>query len=246
MPQAHSINFAKNIAMAKISRKGVGFIDFVRIALGVALFMVSCSIVGKVYDSAKGGVGAQSSEKLANQLNSLSLGEAPQVLLTLDKESAIVGFSKNTADFRCVGCPKELRTGGNRYAYTIQKPAVPECTAKPCVCFCSRPTSAGIENTQTIELYKLTCKSFTCTSLSTDIPSFTSLEKAFPAATLGEREYPYWQNGFFFARSDSISNGVRMNSQQQITAYLESNALGKDTFSNACPRLPCVQDAPSP
>ena len=231
------------------SKKGLIIEALIRTVIAVILVVVVLNI-GKNAGEAAGLWGTSQSMKslgnLADKLNSPDLkdGDSRQEFITLDKGTALIGFSKNTKEFKCYGCQQVY---GSAFSdkllyYSIDKPSNRECAVNACICACSKDFALGaISDTQT----KINCGSFSCRTLNDDLPSRISLEDALKNRNIQIASYPYWENGFFFARRGSAEtplNGMMPpNDAIKITVYIEKKQINNNAFVAACPMAPCIQ-----
>lgn len=235
-----------------------------RIVIALVLLFAAFSIGKKVANLVFGGnnEAIDSFNQLTKDINSLQLGTnedyaGKQTFISLDSGSAIVGFSRNTQEFRCYGCEAALGSATSYSTveqgpifYSITKPPNQECNDKPCACFCKKDFKKGELAGGKIEI---TCGSFVCSSLNTDIYSRISLEGALRNNNIQLATYPYWENGFFFNRrklpntnSNMISNGMTIpNDERKLLIGIEKKKVDGQTYAAACMDLPCIQDIPN-
>lgn len=236
-----------------------------RIILALILLFAAFSIGKKVAGVIFGKSETMDSfNQLTKDINSLQLDSNEELVrkptfISLDSGSAIVGFSRNTQEFRCYGCEAALGSSTSYRTveqgpifYSIQKPSNQECNDKPCVCFCKKDFKKGELAGDKIEI---TCGSFVCGSLNTDIYSRISLEGALRNNGITLGAYPYWENGFFFNRrqlpntnANMISNGMTIpNDERKLTISIEKKRVSNQVYVAACMGdLHCIQDALTP
>src|SRR3989338_1727707 len=224
------------------NKKAIIVEALMRIIIMIILIVLVVNIiykVGRQIGIFGGGVGQESFENLVNEINLLSEAESKQAILYMDEGTAVIGFSKNTKEFRCYGCPQAFLS--NAILYSIQKPSNNDCQDKPCICLClygliSSPLS-GSES-------KINCERFSCRTLKQDIVPKISLEGALKKRNVQLASYPYWENGFLFVRikdPETPSNGMPPNSIGRTTLFIEKKKINQENYVGACPLFPCIQ-----
>ena len=198
--------------------------------------------------------------QLAKDMNALQLDGnrnfiSKETFIYLDKGSAIVGFSKNAKEFRCYSCeesnseyqPDMILTNIIFYSYSIDKPFNQECNDKPCICFCKKDFIKGELDGDQI---KITCGSFVCSSLDTDIYIRIPLQEALKSNGINLALPPYWENGFFFNRAklpktypNTMSNGMMFpNYESKLKIGIEKKKINNQIYVAACMKLPCLPE----
>lgn len=230
------------------NRKGLVVEALMRIIIAIVLIVIVFKIGKNVAEAVFGGSDAlKSFENLANEINDLKDDEGKQALLSLDEGNAVIGFSKNSKEFRCYGCEQVygLLSSPNLLFYSIKKLSNEQCNDKSCICMClknlKKEDYIGDES-------KVSCESFSCRSIKEDIYNKVSLENALKKKGIGTSgyKYPYWENGFYFVRrknTDTPLNGmIPPNDIRKITLFIEKKNIGSTTYVAACPELPCIQE----
>jgi len=227
------------------NRKGLIIEALMRIIIMVVLVVIVFNIGKKVAEAAFGGNDAlQSLENLVNDMNSLEEGRSTQAILSMDEGEAIIGFSKNANEFKCYGCQQATITGytSSILYSSITKPSNKECSNSACICACFKSTL----NKEPSGNFKINCESISCKSLKFDLPKKISLEMASKSQNRNILTYPYWENGFFFVRSNvgksTPLNGMPYNFDRKITSYIEKKLVNNEILVAACPLAPCVQE----
>ena len=169
---------------------------FAGIIISTILFFVVLGIGKVAFDAYFGGSQAiKSLNDFTVELNSQEFknGEIRQTFLSLEKGMAVIGFSRNTQDFRCYGCPQGYSE--NLLYYSINKPTNQECDNKPCVCLCKKDLK--IEATIG-DGTKVACGNFICRGLNNDIINKISLESNLREKNIQFQNYPYWEKWLLF------------------------------------------------
>ncbi len=221
-----------------LKRKGLTDEALVLIVISV-IALVSVLWIGKnVVNAFIGDPSAESFNNLLSQFSSLKEGEARPILLSLSANSAIVGFSTEGKEFRCIGC--NLRMSGNRFYLFITKPSYPECTSKPCSCLLKGISIGSIQKLGNEEAQQIKYGTATCQSLNSDIPQKIDLKGAYTGTPVNP---PYWENGFFFVNSKDTSNVGYLrkpSDTQKSQIFIELKILNSKNYAAACPQLPCI------
>ena len=228
------------------NKRGIVIEALLRIIIMVVLVVVVFNIGKNVAEAFFGSSDAlQSVENLANELNSNSFqnDERRQSFLSLEKGTAIIGFSKNAKDFRCYTCPQIYAVSEESLPYySIDKPSNAECNGKACICACLKGFAS---TTKSDTESKVTCKSFSCKALNYDLPNKISLEDALKSRNIQIAIYPYWENGFFFVRwggAETPSNGMGTPADiRKITIFIEKKQANGEMLVAACPAAPCIK-----
>ena len=169
-----------------------------RIIIMIILVVIVVNIiykVGRQIGIFGGGIGQESFENLVNEINSLSEAESKQAILYMDEGTAVIGFSQNTKEFKCYGCPQAFSP--TPFYYSIQKPSNNECRDSPCMCLCVADLISGpLSGSES----KINCRLYSCRALKENIAPRISLETALKKRNVQLANYPYWENGFFFVR----------------------------------------------
>ena len=223
-----------------MNKKAIVVEALMRIIIAVVLVVIVFNIGKKVALAIFGGGDAlQSFENLAQEINSFRGIESKQTFLSMDEGTAVIGFSKNTKEFRCYGCPQAFSP--TPFYYSIQKPSNDNCNGKPCMCLCLKGLkSSPLSGSES----KVTCDSFSCQTLTEDISPKISLESSLKKRNIQLENYPYWENGFFFVRrgnAETPLNGMPSNDIRKITLFIEKKTAGNNVYVGACPTSPCIQ-----
>ncbi|MBI1934895.1 hypothetical protein HYS31_00495 [Candidatus Woesearchaeota archaeon] len=181
-------------------------------------------------------------ENLANKLNAddFKVNEGKPAFILLNDKTAVIGFSKNSKEFRCHNCG----VGTVETYLSVKKPSNEECDNKPCMCLCS----SGLDSEPESDVgTNIKCKEFSCETLMNDITPKIELKDTLNK--IYKRElgyeypppYPYWENGFFFVRDTSLKilSGIPKGKDRRITIAIEKENLGSVDYVAVCPELPC-------
>ena len=227
-------------------KKGFALEALLRTTIAVVLAYIAIFHIGKPAAEAAFGSNdaSQSFDRFVNEINSLQEGPGKQSLVALDEGTAVIGFSKNTKEFKCHVCQTVYgQAYSELYYYSINKPSNPECSDKACACLCVKgltiDQSSGTER-------KINCGQFSCRTLNKDIDIVAkiSLEDALKKRGVSIATFPYWENGFFFVRRKNPStplNGMPPNDARDITLFIEKKRLNQELYVGVCPSLPCIQ-----
>ena len=138
-------------------KKGLGFEGLVRIVAAVFAISTGIFLLYKFGGAALEASGfnlklsEQTFENLVKDLNSedFKIGDSKQKFLNLDKDTAIIGFSKNM-NYECHRCyatqlcpscpPPSLRP---EITARFSRPNTEECKDSACLCLCQKLFSAG-------------------------------------------------------------------------------------------------------
>ena len=226
------------------NKKGLVIEALIRTVIAVVLVVVVLNI-GKNAGEAAGLWGTSQSlkslENLADKLNSPDLkdGDSRQELISMDKATAIIGFSKGY-DYECYGCggdPKDKLTA------KFNRPQNIECKDSSCLCVCLEglPKIRGGQ-----QILEITCSKLQCRKLDTDIITKIELgeliEKKYGS---GNRKFSSWQGGFLIARdtgeADAAISGLPQNLRNTITLTIEKRSVSGIPFIGVCPGFPCIK-----
>ncbi len=236
----------------KTNKKAIMITEaLMRLMIAIVLLFIVFKIGKQVVYALFGGSNSiQSFEKLVEEMNSIKGYENPkEILLSMDKETAVVGFSKNSEEFQCKGC-KDTSFG----IYFIKKPYNEECKNEPCICLC-RGLTLGNDPDRMDET-KFECKQFFCKKLKYDIAPKISFKETLDKKKVITLNYPsshspYWENGFFFMRlgstylkksnpfSDRITELIGDEGTKIVVTIQEEFVNGK-YYVGACPIRPCI------
>ncbi len=226
------------------NKKGLIIEALIRTVIAVILVVVVLNI-GKNAGEAAGLWGVSQSAKsfgnLADKLNfpDLKDGDSRQELISMDKGTAIIGFSKGY-DYECYGCggdPKDKLTA------KFHRPQNTECKDSSCLCLCLEglPKIRGGQ-----QILDITCGKLQCRKLDTHIVTKVELgeliEKKYGS---GHSKFSSWQGGFLIARDtgevDAAISGLPKSQQNTITLTIEKRSVSGILFIGVCPGLPCIK-----
>jgi hypothetical protein len=226
----------------KSSKKGIMIDSFARIIIMVLLVFVAFAFGKKIVGAFVGSDAPQHLDTFAGELSSLKNHESKEAFITLDSGMAVIGFSSGSDEFRCYGCFQGRDTFSDKLLYySMKKPPGSECSGKSCVCLCLDEFSAAeIDRGESRPLY---CKKFYCQAMEQDIAMEIYLEGSIRQKGITMANYPYWENGFMFVRTnnaDTPSNGMTPanNEGKQTVCIAKRNLEGK-FYVGAYP-APCL------
>jgi hypothetical protein len=223
-----------------------------RTLLMIGLLVLSFYAVAKVYRAISPEKDESYLKNMVGILNELGDGSIRPFLLGLSENSALVGFSRGAADFRCVGCAGSQKST-DWETLQITKPQVPECASSACVCLCS-DISKSEKSTPTQSPYRLlstlSCRQTKCKQLINNIPEKLYLLESHGATfyqNVNAQNWPYWENGFFFENSKEIQNGI-LNEDIKKELSLQAKMLQGSLFVAACTveTKGCMYEVPMP
>ncbi len=223
-------------------RRGLVIEALMRIIIMVVLVFIVWKIGSTAYSAAFGsGNILNDFEDFAEKINSAQFkaGEVKQELLTLDKGTAVIGFSKGF-DYECYGCggPKD------KIESRFKRPADQECQGSACICMCLKGLPEIRGSQQTLEI---TCENIVCKKIKDDITPKVELgELVKKKYGSGYNQFSSWEGGFLFSRdtgeADAAMSGLPKNYNRKITVTLEKKIVNGSVFVGVCPESPCVQE----
>jgi len=226
-----------------ISKKGFAVHAFTRIIIMIILFFVVFN-AGKLVAKSLFGKPQYFNDFVSN-LNKEELGSR-QMLITLDKESAVVGFSKS-GNYECYDCGIGIQS--NHLDAKFERPSADECKDSSCVCLCQNVMVADKGSSEPISI---SCEKLTCEKLNYEVYPEIHLNEAYlnkykqGAAGSGYDIRSYWKGGFFYSRGlgdgYQLLNGLPLNTELSMTARLEKKNLNGNVHIGLCPELPCIQE----
>lgn len=172
------------------------------VVIGVIFFLIlpACNKVQSYFDTDQKY--KRSFEKFVDKINGFPAGKRP-ASIELDKDSAIIGFSKNINLFECVNC-----WDGNKNIVFDKPTKNQECSESACICLCNEgfdSTEIGSGDDQAKVIH---CKKkLNCKQIDKDVVE---------ATVVSVREGSYFNNGFLFARDISDVNGLEKHTQETI------------------------------
>lgn len=227
-------------------KKAIVVEALMRIIIMAFLIWVVFNIGKRAAEAAFGGSDAlQSFEKFVDEINSLGDGGGKQTLLSLDKGTAVMGFSKDK-DYQCYGCGAAEK---DKLAARFKHPLDSECKDSSCVCLCPKNS---LKTTRRQTVLEMSCEKLKCKRLDFDIYQNVKLGDLI-AKKYGKYVYDMdssWQGGFFYARGDlgniefAIISGLpkvyAMERKQVI--FIEKKKINQEIYVSACPASPCIQE----
>lgn len=228
-------------------KKALLFEAFARILIMIIAIFVIFNISKKIVEAA--GIGGsnigQEFYRFATQINELKIGDANQVFVTLDSNTAVIGFNKDSTRYECYNCG----TGKNELSSFFKKPDIEQCNEKACICLCTKLLSIetpeySVSNTP----YELKCKGMKCAPLDDDLAGVTELKNYF--AELSKKEpQKYdgfkdarWEGGFMLerhSRGNFVTNSLPSSNLRRFTVFIDKEQRGDAIFTTVCPGLDC-------
>lgn len=229
-------------------RKGVALpVEFfVRVLLMIFLVIVVFNIgkeAGKYIFSGFFGTDLEKNfMEFADELNKPFTADVPsrQAFITLDSNTAIVGFSTSADSFRCFGCGSE----SSDITSFFDKPNANECSGKSCVCLCPKP----LQIDKGKKPYEMKCDKIKCIPINKDIAETVELKNYIDKIEKEtQAEYRYlknakWTGGFLFerhSRGDFVSNGLPQPQGRRFSVYVNKEGTGDKFFLSICPGIDC-------
>lgn len=231
------------------NRKGVTIPveGLVRIIIMISLVIIVFSIgkeIGKYVLKYFFGTDLEGNfNNFADDLNKLSAMESQsrQVFITLDQNTAIIGFSRHSDAFRCFACGSGTNTDITSF---FNKPDAQECKDKPCVCLCPTPLQIDLSKSP----YEMKCDKIKCKSLNENLAETINLKQYIQE--LGkewQQQFSFlsnakWTGGFLFerqSRGDFISNGLPQKPGSRFTVYVNKERVENNNYIIVCPGAEC-------
>lgn len=165
-----------------------------------------------------------------------------QIFLPLDKNTAIIGFSSKTKEFRCFGCGLDTKD----VTSYINKPDSEQCKDRACICLCY---SLKLPDTRGKYSYEMKCERMSCEVLKKDL--FDVIEHKNYLEKLekqGQTDYSKlknarWEGGFLFekhSRGDFVSNGLPQKQEPKFTVVVIQENTVDDVYVAVCPGEECT------
>lgn len=192
----------------------------------IAVLSISTNIYGSIINTEEKYV--RSFEEFVDNANNVKVG-IETFTLSLKKNSAIIGFSKNSDSYKCIDCYAEI--GNPKPIVVIEKPRSSICSQSACICLCN---GLKLEDKKTKEesMRVGQCEKLYCKTLESDIIDETPI-KAYMEVESGAGPVvieikAMWNNGFLFANSIYGANGLKQYDKVVIPLYVEKkqNIIG--------------------
>lgn len=228
------------------NKKGISFgIDaFSRLIIMIVAFWFVFEFGGKVWAAAFGGSNIQEEfNKFVAQVNELNV-RSRQAFVVLDKNTAIVGFSKNADSFKCLSCGS-LRTEITSY---FKKPDNKECKEqnenKACICLCKK----SIIIDKSTQPYGMKCDEPLCKTLKKDLIDSVELKDYIEELEKNGQSYPFlknsrWSGGFLYEKQsgiDFILNGLPKQQGNRFTVFIQQDVIDGKEYVAVCPHTKCI------
>ncbi|MFH0868511.1 MAG: hypothetical protein V1831_04310 [Candidatus Woesearchaeota archaeon] len=171
----------------------------------------------------------KSFEKFVDGINHMS-SDGMQISVKLKKESAIIGFSKNTDRYECYRC--DAPEGAMGFVSIIfERPKNTECSGNPCACLCSKGLKFEYKDFEGSKATVGECQDLVCKKLEHDIvdkvivwvhDSYTDSDELAKRLQSPDQYIKLWMNGFLFANSlDDASELNKLNNKETSTLFVE-------------------------
>ena len=172
---------------------GTIMVIIITLAMVFLVFMPACNKARSALPSEDKQY-IRSFEDFVNGINDMTI-EKKQFLLELKKESAIIGFSKDSESWVCNNCGP---------ARTYKKPTTANCRDSACTCLCIEGFEFDDENNGR-------CETLMCKTLEKDI-----------MARIEIPNNKYWDNGFLFATHIADANGLEEFKGKDLTLFVDN------------------------
>ena len=230
-------------------KKAIVFEAFARILLMIIAIWVVFN-VGKLIAQAA-GIGrsniGEEFDRLVNQINELKAGDVNHIFVTLDSNTAMVGFSKSSTRYECYNCGTEK----NGLTSFFKKPDKAECNGKACICLCNNWLSKDTPEYSISNIpYELKCDGMKCLELKEgqDLAGVTELKLYFEEISKTEpQKYDKlmsarWEGGFMLerhSRGDFVTNALPSSNLRRFTVFIDKEQRGDIIFTTVCPGFDC-------
>lgn len=222
-------------------KKGLVLSALMRVIIAIVTLVVVFSACSEIADIFMGNkASANNFPQFVDEFNSLKNFEARESIITLPEDAAIIGFSEGAGQFRCIACGNQYSP--NEYYFEIEKPDNAACESTSCACVCFGTSLGGQERQRNADVRPFNCEQASCKKITHKILESTSLEAALRDEGRQLVNYPKWENGFIFIRSDSVSNGYTpagSKRERRFTVSIERQDIDGEPRVAACPVLPC-------
>lgn len=226
-------------------RKGVELpVEFLVRVLFMIFLVIVVFTIGKeagkyVFASLFGTDLEKNFNEFVDELNKPFAADVPsrQAFITLDSNTAIIGFSTAAESFRCFGC------GSSDITSYFDKPNNNECNGKSCVCLCPKSLQIGQSAP-----YKMQCDKIKCRSLNKDLAEVVELKNYIEKLEKENNvEYSFlknakWTGGFLFEihfRTTFVSNGLPRPLGRRFSVYVNKGGTEGNFFLTVCPGPDC-------
>lgn len=224
-----------------ISKKGLGVETFLRFAVAIVALIFFFNIGKPVAEAFFGSNLEQPFNELAKQINNINV-PSKQVQITLEPNTAVIGFSLNANSFKCIGCGSGSATDVTSY---FTKPHAKECESKACICLCKK--SFKIDKSKSP--YEMKCDRMQCISLNKNLVNAIELKQYVEELEKREPgEYSFlknakWVGGFLFerhSRGDFVSNALVQGQGNKFVAYVKKENINNVEYLAICPSPQCT------
>ena len=234
----HSSAEHENHMKGKKAQGYEGFGRTMLAAVGAIAFLVVLVQSGAANALFFNDENTESLNTLAKELDQKGDGYGP-LLLPLDEDMALVGFSPDAVQFTCVNCFKTITIGlemGLQTPYVssfLKKPQTRACADSSCLCLCKDISSASLDSPE------MTCGTFACKKISATIFEKPLVGLTTPSSA--ENKQMSWEGGFLFGKGDGVRNGLpEVPSKSRVAVSLERKRIGSISYASACPKYPCI------
>lgn len=188
----------------------------VSIIIAVVIFLLVILPGGKKIEAAFFGGNSETLETFVNGINSVVPEKTEDFVLQLNENSAVIGFSKDAAAYKCFKCVEGMQES------ITPKPDNPECNGKACVCFCDKEFEANGPGLSGSHWNGKCNKPFTCKELNSqiNIADKTVIGKTGGSLTGSDK---YWEKSFMFGRNveSQMTGSQFINKEETIVLHVQ-------------------------
>lgn len=215
----------------------------IMIFLVIVVFNVGKTVGKSLFSGFFGNDLEKNFDEFVDELNKPFSIDVPsrQAFITLDTNTAIVGFSSSSNNFKCFNCG----SGNSRAPLTseFEKPAINECRGKSCVCLCPK----GLQITDS-NPYKMKCDKMKCRTINKELAESVELKNYIEKIEREQQtDFSFlknakWTGGFLFerhSRNTFTSNGLPQPPGRRFTVYVNKDGTEDKFYITLCPGPDC-------
>ena len=172
-----------------MNKKAIAYEFLLRLIIAI-LFVGAALYIGKSLFRLTGS-GFDSYLGFVSEANRLENGQFKELGVDFDKNTAIIGFSKDAEQFECYNCISP--SVDNKPRAIFKKPIKPECKNRACICLCRE----GLSDKESGATTEFSCSSLTCRNLKDDldvIDIYDATKENQPGLKA------FWKGGFVYGR----------------------------------------------
>lgn len=232
------------------NKKSLVVYALITLVIAAVLVFVVFKFGGRVAEAVApflfGNKAEETLNKFTAEIGKIELNNQKQVFVTLDPNSAIIGFSKNSNSFKCIACGSQSKD----ITSSFTKPEREQCNNKPCVCLCSN--AFQVDKSTTPYVMKCDSQKMICKTLDNDLVGIVELKKYVEQLNKAEPgKYPStnakWIGGFLFERhnrGDFVSSGLPSPQLPRFIVYAKKENINGIVYIEICPGSECSYSIP--